>query len=61
MGYAENGRRWVARRGAPARMIFLRLDRGIWEDHQREDLVVEGLEDCRSWFGIGEDSSPWEG
>jgi RimJ/RimL family protein N-acetyltransferase len=59
-GYVENGRRWFNRRGTPGRMILLRLDRNTWESRRREDIQIEGLGDCRPWFGIDEDAPLWQ-
>jgi RimJ/RimL family protein N-acetyltransferase len=43
--------RWQKRRDGSDRMVLLRLDRGTWERHRREDVTIEGLEPCLEWFG----------
>lgn len=52
LGYVENGDAINVRRGKPARHINLLLDRATWERNRRSDIRIEGLEPCRSMFGI---------
>lgn len=51
LGYVEAGDEPVLRRGRPDRVATLRLDRATWSARRRQDVVVEGLEGCRSMFG----------
>lgn len=53
LGYVENGDDLVARRGLPARVIRLRLDRATWERNRRDDIRIDGLEACLPMFGLG--------
>lgn len=53
LGYVENGDDLVARRGLPARVIRLRLDRATWERNRRDDIRIYGLEACLPMFGLG--------
>ena len=53
LGYRENGDEIKVRRGQPARSIRFVLDRADWERRKREDIRIEGLEACRSMFGLG--------
>ncbi len=57
LGYEENGRRTVLRRGAPVEMLDVRLDRSKWRqvDHAKVDVV--GLEECRDFFIASESGS----
>jgi RimJ/RimL family protein N-acetyltransferase len=52
LGYRENGRDVVLRRGVPAEMINLRLDRPYWEAAARPTCRIAGLEGCLDMFGI---------
>jgi RimJ/RimL family protein N-acetyltransferase len=57
LGYADNGDDVMARRGRPARMLKLRLDRATWERNRRHDIRIDGLEACLPMFGL-ETSEP---
>ncbi|HEY6538668.1 MAG TPA: GNAT family N-acetyltransferase [Candidatus Dormibacteraeota bacterium] len=52
LGYQENGRTLVARRGEPAEHIELRLTREQWERTDRPEVELEGLDGCRELFGL---------
>ena len=51
LGYTDNGNRLVLRRGAPNRMIDLKLDRASWLSRRRDDIELEGLDSCLEMFG----------
>lgn len=51
LGYEENGFAVRDREGRPAREIRLVLTRERWEAGRRDDIGIEGLDACRSWFG----------
>jgi RimJ/RimL family protein N-acetyltransferase len=51
LGYEKVGERRVVRRGAPARIIGLRLTRARWELRRRDDIEIEGLEPCLPLLG----------
>lgn len=53
LGYRENGVTRKVRRGQVDEQIELRLSRSAWEEHRRDDIEVDGLERCRSLFGLG--------
>lgn len=53
LGYVENGRKLHVRRGEPAEIIELLLDRVTWEAHRRDDIAVSGLGPCLPLLGIG--------
>jgi RimJ/RimL family protein N-acetyltransferase len=52
LGYVENGVDTILRRGEPERLLRFRLDREVWLQHRREDIVIEGLEPCLPLFGL---------
>lgn len=52
LGYEEEGTRRVLRRDQPDRIIGLRLSRSTWEQHRRDDIQIEGLDDCLDLFGL---------
>jgi RimJ/RimL family protein N-acetyltransferase len=45
-GYEPNGEDIVDREGEPARMQRWVLTRAKWTPHQRDDIVIEGLDAC---------------
>ena len=51
-GYAPDGVGRVAPRGTVVVEQRLRLTRDRWEMHRRDDIQIDGLADCRSWFGL---------
>jgi RimJ/RimL family protein N-acetyltransferase len=55
LGYEETGRRSVSRRGIPAEVIELRLDRSKWLQNGHPAPDVLGFNDCRVFF-LGPDS-----
>ncbi|MGH7665757.1 MAG: GNAT family N-acetyltransferase [Candidatus Dormibacteria bacterium] len=50
LGYAANGERSRARRGACAQFLELRLTRERWQLAARPEVQIEGLEPCLEWF-----------
>ena len=52
LGYVENGDRVHDREGTPAREIKFKLTRTAWEHTRRDDIRIEGLDECLDWFGI---------
>jgi RimJ/RimL family protein N-acetyltransferase len=52
LGYEENGRQLIARRGAPAWLVGLRLSRERWETTRRDDVAIKGLDACIDMFGV---------
>ena len=53
LGYVDNGDEVMPRRGRPARLIRLRLNRATWERNRRDDIRIYGLEACLPMFGMG--------
>ncbi len=51
LGYSNNGTHLELRRGRPAVMVDLRLDRATWLAGRRDDIEVTGLEGCLEMFG----------
>lgn len=51
LGYEENGRSVVARRGLPAEQVAMRLTRAQWELSEPPGVQVEGVEHCLDLFG----------
>lgn len=50
LGYQPNGEQIDLRRGRPTRHLNLRLDRADWR--RRDDIRIDGLEECMSLFGL---------
>jgi RimJ/RimL family protein N-acetyltransferase len=50
LGYQDNGRRMVERRGVPAELLELRLDRAHWLQQDHVDVQIAGLNECRDFF-----------
>ena len=53
LGYDDDGVEWRLNRGQRGVIRRLRIDRETWFAHPRPDVEIEGLEACRSEFGIG--------
>jgi RimJ/RimL family protein N-acetyltransferase len=51
LGYRENGRGRMLRRGVPDEHVGLRLTREDWLAQRREDIEIIGLEPCLEMFG----------
>jgi RimJ/RimL family protein N-acetyltransferase len=52
LGYHENGRQWMKRRGEPAEQVLYVMDRETWESQRRDDITIEGVEPVRAFLGI---------
>lgn len=52
LGYVATGVEDVEVRGRLVRNTTLVLERSAWEPHRRDDIIVEGLDECREWFGL---------
>jgi RimJ/RimL family protein N-acetyltransferase len=50
LGYLDDGRRTVERRGAPAELLELRLERRDWLQQQHVEVEISGLDGCRDFF-----------
>jgi RimJ/RimL family protein N-acetyltransferase len=50
LGYKDNGHRTVERRGVPAELLELRLDRADWRHHDHVEVQITGLNQCRDFF-----------
>jgi|HubBroStandDraft_6_1064221.scaffolds.fasta_scaffold68374_3 RimJ/RimL family protein N-acetyltransferase len=55
-GYKDDGRRMVERRGVPAELLKLRLDRADWLRHDHVEAQISGLDACRDFFIAPHDS-----
>jgi RimJ/RimL family protein N-acetyltransferase len=51
LGYQPDGMEVFERRGAPATLLRYRLSQADWQQSQRLDVAVSGLEACRSLLG----------
>jgi RimJ/RimL family protein N-acetyltransferase len=52
LGYEENGAAVLERRGQPAENISFRLTRERWEQLDRPEVELEGLDGCLDLFGL---------
>jgi RimJ/RimL family protein N-acetyltransferase len=50
VGYVDNGEGRMSRREESARIIQLRLERATWEQRQRDDIEIAGLDACLHMF-----------
>lgn len=55
LGYADDGIERHVRRGQPATLQRLRLDRRTWQAYRSVQVTIEGLEPCMPMFGIDGD------
>lgn len=55
LGYEENGIAVLAPRGAPRENIRFRMTRAGWQARPRPVVRIDGLAECRSWFGLADD------
>lgn len=53
LGYEPNGDGVFERRGQPARIEHFVMTREKWEQHRRDDITVDGVEECLPLFGLG--------
>lgn len=51
LGYRPNGDRMAQRRDVYDRHVEFVLERPDWECRRRDDITIEGLDACRSFFG----------
>lgn len=59
LGYEENGDGIALRRGEPARLIRYKLERAVWEQRRRDDIVIDGLDAALPMLGLS--ASPDQG
>jgi RimJ/RimL family protein N-acetyltransferase len=52
LGYVTTSVEEIEIRGRPVRKTNLALERSAWERQRRHDISIEGLDECREWFGI---------
>lgn len=52
LGYAENGREWMAPRGVAREHVRFLMTRDMWHSRERPAVDVMGLDGCRDMFGI---------
>jgi RimJ/RimL family protein N-acetyltransferase len=52
LGYEDDGRKQVVRRGQPAWLTGYRLARHRWEQQRRADIAIDGLDACAELFGL---------
>ena len=52
LGYEDDGIEIVGIKGEAVRQTRLRLDRAAWEQHRRDDVVIEGLGPCLPLLGL---------
>lgn len=52
LGYERNGTAWATCDGKPDLGQRWRLLRSTWEANRRDDILMHGIEECRSAFGI---------
>jgi RimJ/RimL family protein N-acetyltransferase len=52
LGYRENGRETIVRRGQPSEIVNLRLNREDWYSGARPHCTIDGLEGCLDMFGV---------
>jgi len=51
MGYVANGYTTGIVRGKPVREFHLVLERDAWESRRRDDIQIQGLDECLDLFG----------
>lgn len=52
LGYERNGTSWATHQGKPVLGQRWRLDRKTWQARRRNDIVLNGVEGCRSALGL---------
>ena len=52
VGYTENGRASLAPRGESRETQLWRMTEDAWRSRERPPVVIEGLDACRSMFGV---------
>ena len=61
LGYEENGREWMLRRGQAAAALRFRMTPTGWHGRERSPVALHGLEACRPLFGLREPYTSREG
>jgi RimJ/RimL family protein N-acetyltransferase len=52
LGYEDNGRGSMAPQGVARETQRYRMTREVWRSRSRPPVRIEGLDACRSWFGV---------
>jgi RimJ/RimL family protein N-acetyltransferase len=52
LGYVPNGYTTAIVRGKPVREFHLVLERKVWKSQRRDDIRIDGLEECLELFGV---------
>lgn len=52
LGYEPNGRVVDVRRDEAATMLSYRMSRSLWEKRRRDDIEIDGLDDCLPLLGL---------
>jgi RimJ/RimL family protein N-acetyltransferase len=60
LGYADDGIERQVRRGQPATLLRLRLDRETWQATRTVPVEISGLEACLAMFGLGDERATAE-
>lgn len=55
LGYVDDGIERQVRRGQPATILRLRLDRETWQATRTVPVEISGLEACLAMFGLGDE------
>jgi RimJ/RimL family protein N-acetyltransferase len=50
LGYEDDGRRSILRRGIPTEMVDLRMDLATWRRIERTHVVISGFDGCKEFF-----------
>lgn len=58
LGYRPNGEGLDLRRDVYDRQLQFVLERADWQARRRDDIVIEGLDACIDFFGVGEREAP---
>jgi RimJ/RimL family protein N-acetyltransferase len=60
LGYVDDGIERQVRRGQPATILRLRLDREVWQATRTLPVEISGLEACLAMFGLGDEQASAE-
>jgi hypothetical protein len=52
VGYDDNGLGVEVRRGEPVLQQRFLMSRARWQSNRRDDITIEGLDPCRTMFGV---------
>jgi RimJ/RimL family protein N-acetyltransferase len=58
LGYVSNGCSYFEVRGHVRRELHVVLERDVWELGRRDDIEIDGLEECLELFGVEPVSDP---